>query len=59
MGKRINLEKVHTAISTKDESLLILVDNKDMLILDMRTGNLDPKYGYVIQTMHHFDKVNI
>ena len=51
MSEIINTRTCHTAVSTKNDELLILFDDKDMHIFDMRDVTLDRRGGYVASKM--------
>ena len=51
MSEIINTSCCHTAVSTRNDELLILFDDKDMHIFDMRDVTLDKRGGYVASKM--------
>jgi len=60
MTERMDLNSVHTAVSTAENELLIFVDKKDMHIYDLRDAILDKESGgYLVEKAHTNKDLNI
>ena len=60
MSSQINLKTVHTALSTEDETFFILSDDKDMVVFDMRTAELNKDVGgYVVKKVYRYESCNL
>ena len=49
MTEKLNIENIHTAVATANEELLILVDHKNLNILDLRDLEKDQEGALTVE----------
>ena len=59
MTEKLNIEKIHTAVATVNEELLILVDHKNMNILDLRDLEKNDEGALTVEEVICHKDVNI